>query len=359
MVTTSSGAPDPFARMDEIPDDDRGRSGQVHGLRRELLSVSAEPSVNFIHVLLPHHPYDLTPWGVTSSDTWVPRERPSPGEPDYERYFAELYAMQAMQIAVVDQVIGEMIEHLRAAGAWDTGTLVVTSDHGVLTTPPHFSRVVTEESQDELLRIPLFIRAPGLVPGEVRDDPATTLDVLPSLIDLLDIETDWEMEGHSLLDGSEAGYERLLTSDIDDMLDFVAERQAFLPEGSGWTRMLGTGENGDLVGTRINDYAIGEASELAWTFGGADALADPATTGGVVPVLMLGEVHGPGVDPPDDLVVALDDVISGTLGGWVADGDGWTFSGLLGPEVEGGAREIVAYEVGRDGGTITLHPLVP
>ena len=113
------------------------------------------------------------------------------------------------------------------------------------------------------------------------------------------------------------------------------------------------------MGTRVDDHTVGEPSELAWTFDGAEALADPATTGGVVPVLMLGEVRGPGVDPPDDLVVALDDVISGTLGGWVADGDEWTFSGLLGPEVEGGAREIVAYEVERDGETITLHPLVP
>ncbi len=65
-----------------------------------------------------------------------------------------------------------------------------------------------------------------------------------------------------------------------------------------------------------------------------------------------------GAGTPPDLVVALDGVISGTLGGWVADGDQWRFTGLLGPEVEGGAREVVAYEVERDGDTVTLHPLV-
>jgi hypothetical protein len=225
-------------------------------------------------------------------------------------------------------------------------------------TRPVFARRATPETQEEIFRIPLMIKAPGQTRGEVRDEPATTLDVLPSLIDILGIDTDWDTDGHSLFDGSEPGYERLLTTNLEDGLGFVARQQAFLRPGDGWASVVGIGEQGDLVGSDVADHARGEPSELAWSFDGAEALADPAGAGGVVPVLLGGEVSG-SPDPPPELVVALDGVISGTIGGYLPSGDGaWSFTGLLGPEVEGGADQVVAYEVERGGGTITLHPLV-
>ncbi len=359
VVTTSSGEADPLARMEEVPEHEGGRHGQAYALRRELLEIGPEPAVNFVHALLPHHPYELTTWGVRSSDTWVPNELPSPGDPNHDRFFAELYGQQAMQIAVVDGIVGEMMAHLQATGAWDTGTLIVVSDHGLSTRPTEFTRDLTDENQDEVLRIPLFVRTPGQTSGEIRDDPATTLDVLPSLIDLLDIDTDWVMAGHSLFDGSEPGYDRLLTTDVDDMLDYVEERQAFLRPGQGWARILGIGEHSDLVGTRVADHEVGEPSDFTWSFDGADALAAPDAAGGVVPVLLNGDVHGGERAPSSDLVVALDGVISGTAGGCLPlDGGGWRCTGLLGPEVEGGADEVVAYEVERRGDVVTLHPLV-
>lgn len=357
--TTSSGQPDRMARLDELPESDGGRIGQAGVLRREMLRLGSEPSVNLIHVLLPHHPYDLTPWGVSSTNRWVPATMPDPGEPDHERAFAELYAMQAMQVAAVDQMLGELVAHLRATGAWDTGTFVLVSDHGIDITPPRFSRTVNDENEDGVLRIPLFVRAPGLTPGEVRDEPATTLDVLPSLIDILGIEADWELDGHSLFDGSEPGYERALsTGTFEEGLGYVARQQAHLGPGDGWTSVLAIGENGDLVGTAVADHRVGTPSRLSWRYDQAAELADPAAAGGMAPVQLRGTVAGSD-EPPPDLVVALDGVISGTIGGYLPHDDGWAFTGVLGPEIAGGAAEVTAYEVERRGRKTTLHPLVP
>ena len=354
--TTSSGRPDPMARLDEVPRHDAGRVGQAAALRREIAAIRPIPSITMIHVLLPHHPYQLTPWGLHSTNTWVPAQVPEEGDPRLERVQREVAGLQELQIGAVDQMIGELMDHLDAQGAWDSTTLVVVSDHG-LEVLPRFDRSPNTEARETILRIPLFIKAAGQTTGEVRDDPATTIDVLPSLVDLLDIETDWEMDGHSLFDGSEPGYEREVTTGVDSLLELVRERRRVLPDGDGWDSVAAIGEHGDLVGTAVADHEVGPASELSWSFDGREALADPAAAGGAVPVLMRGTVHGDR-PPAGDLVVALDGVIAGTLGGYVETDDGWAFSGLLGPEVEGGAREVVAYEVERAGGTVTLHPLV-
>lgn len=354
----SSGEPEPGTRTDTLEPSEAGQIGQAAVLRRQVRLIGPDPSVNLIHVLLPHHPYDLTPWGVSSLSTWVPAQMPDEGDPGYERAFADLHGLQAMQLGAVDQMVGETVAHLKAVGAWEDCTFVLVSDHGVDTEAPNFSREITEESQDRVLRVPLFVKAPGQTAGEVRDVPASTIDVLPTLMDVLDIEADWEMDGHSLLDGSEPTVERAVTTDLDEALDALARRPAFVPEGDDWTSVVAIGEQGDLVGTRVDEHEMGRPSTLTWYYDHADALADPAAADDMAPVLLTGRVEG-SEGPPPDLVVALDGVIAGTVGGYVRAGDAWTFTGLLGPEVMGGADEVTAFEVERSGRVVTLRPLVP
>lgn len=55
-MTTPSGEPDPLAKMDEVPAEDGSRLRQAGALQREVQRITAEPSVNFVHVLVPHHP---------------------------------------------------------------------------------------------------------------------------------------------------------------------------------------------------------------------------------------------------------------------------------------------------------------
>jgi len=63
---------------------------------------------------------------------------------------------------------------------------------------------------DELLRVPLVLRAPGLPSGKVVDAPVSLLDVLPTVLDLLGVPTPAELAGSSLvpLARGDAGAER-------------------------------------------------------------------------------------------------------------------------------------------------------
>jgi hypothetical protein len=354
VPTTPTGSPDPMARMNQVPASDGGRLGQAGALLRQVDLISAEPSINMIHVQLPHHPYELTPWGGIDTDTWIPSSVPrTASDPGYEFIFRELRGLQAMQVGAVDGMIGHLIAHLKEAGAWDDATVVVTSDHGVDITPPGFTRKPSADNIDELFRIPLFIKAPGQTTGEVRDDPASTVDVLPSLVDLLGIEADWKFEGHSLFDGSEQKIDRLVTSDVQAAFEAAGRQAAQFPRGDGWDDLAAVGEGEDLVGRAVADYEVGAPSALSLSFDHRDLLVNLSLSG-EVPYSLRGSLIG-GDGPPPELVVALNGTFAGTIGGYRPDGDAWKFSGLMANYFVDGPNHVVAYRVERAGGRVILH----
>lgn len=344
--------------LNEIPKEDRGPASQVDVMLRQARLIDANPSLNVIHVLVPHLPYVLTPWGTVGTNPEGVGNLPEPGEPQYDRGFAELFALQSLQIGAIDRALGEVVAHLKASKAWKDGTFVVVSDHGRVTSRPGNGRTNDDGgAEDEVLRVPLFIKAPGQTKGEVRDDPASTVDVLPSLVDLLGIETDWSFDGHSLYDGSEPTHDRLLKTDLEDLFATAEWEQSYFPHGDGWVGIAGIGPRGDLVGTSVSDHEIGAPSSMSWSLDDREALDDPSETGGKVPVRMTGTIGGAD-GRPDDLVVALDGRIAGTIGARERDGDDWTFSGILGPPgARGEGEEVTAYEVDDTGRRTVLHPL--
>lgn len=364
----TAGERDFYAEGRRIRDDETGGgvAGQAATFRRQIRLIDAEPSVNLIHVLVPHHPYRITPWGearltaprhpdeVARGDAALPPQ----DDPAYDFRFRQVYAMQAMQIGAVDQMLGDMIDHLESTGAWDRSLVVVTSDHGIDTSAPGFKRNEDGSNTDELFRVPMFVKAPGQIEGAVVDAPASTVDVLPSIIDLLGIETDWDLEGHSLFDGSEPTIDRHVRTDVDAAFRLAAAHEAQFPRGEDWVALAAVGEGEDLVGSSVNDHPSGAPSSLGWAPDHAVDLDDVSVAHDNLPYVLEGTVSGSDARPPE-LVVAINGTLAGTIGGYLPAGDDWQFTGHLAPFFQDGRNEIVAYEVDRRGGTITLHPLVP
>jgi hypothetical protein len=341
------------------------QTGQPAVFRRQIELIDSEPSINFIHSVLPHHPYRFTPWGEGRLPaTRLPDEvssgrnkLPATDDPAYDFMFRQLYPLQAMQIGAVDRLLGEMMDHLEAVGVWDQSLVVVMSDHGIDMTAPGFTRSVDETNADEIFRMPLFIKAPGQTEGRIDDAPASTVDVLPSIIDLLDIDTDWELEGHSLFDGSRPKFDRRVQSDVEVAFNLAAAHQAQFPRGEDWISLAAVGEGEDLVGNPVGDYRVGAPSALRWKPSAPEVLEDLSLAEDNVPYILEGQVTGSDARPPE-LVVAVNGTLAGTLGGYLANGDAWRFTGYVGPLFEDGRNEVVAYEVQRADGAVTLHPLV-
>ncbi len=358
-TTADVDEPDPMARWDDIPPDDVGPAGQAGAFARAVARVDDEPTINVIHVALPHNPWVLTPWGAPIT-RWIGEFPGIPGDPDspnMDFVARQRYQLQSMQLGAVDQLVGGMMDRLRRTGAWDGATVVVMSDHGTGMTPPDLGRRFTGRNESDVLRIPLFVKAADQETGEVRDERAHTYDVLPSLIDLLGIEVGWEFDGHSLFDGSRPHHDPLIQQEtVFPLVAGAAEHAEWFPRGDDWTGLVAVGDNADLVGFPARAFAVGEPSPYSLDLDEADTFDDLPTDEGQVPYLLVGTLAGAD-ERPDELVVSVNGTIAGVLGGYEPRESAYRLHGVVGPWFVDGANEVTAYEVERTLSGPVLHPI--
>jgi Sulfatase len=349
-----------FRRGRALSDEERSPRGQAATMAEEVAVITGDPALHLLHINLPHYPWTLSPSGHTT--TYSQANRPEDldrGQPGYDFRIRVEYQLHSMQTGAVDALVDEALDHLMSLPAWDDTLLVVTSDHGVGLTPPDVGRRrVTEANRAEVYRVPLFIKAPGQTAGEIRDDSAQTIDIVPSIVDLLGIEVDddWEFDGHSLYDGSESEIAPLVSTDVDEVLA-IAERRAEQFASDDWIGLAAVGEYGDLVGQAVSDLSIGEPSTYSATLRDETLLEDLPTDEGSMPYLLTGTIAGPSDDTPPELVAAVNGRIAGVVGGYNPSGSGWEFIGYVAEFYVDGANTVELYEVSRNAEATTLHPV--
>jgi len=103
------------------------------------------------------------------------------------------------EVAYTDRELGRLFGYLERTGAWDDGLIVFQSDHGEeLWDHGGFEHGHT--LYDELLRVPLIVSFPPRVePGTVVANHVRTVDVMPTVLDLLGLEPPWSVRGTSLV----------------------------------------------------------------------------------------------------------------------------------------------------------------
>jgi len=348
-----------YSRWQGLGADERSPLGQAGIVRQQIDLMTSEPAVHFVHVALPHRPWVLSRTGISTS--FLPELITDPDVPAYDFENRMEYQLHSMQVGAVDSLIGDLLDRLRGLPTWDDTLLVVTSDHGSNLTPPDLGRMrITDTNREEVYRVPLFIKAPGQQQGVAVDASAQTIDVLPSIVDLLDAEVDWTFDGHSLYDGTEAHTPSLVSTDVQTAVDIAVARRADFPSGDTWIDLAAVGPNGDLVGRHIDDLTVGDPSEYTMSFNQDDLFDALPTESGTMPFALSGTVEGP-AEPPE-LLVAVNGRLAGVIGGYGPDDDGWSFLGFVADLYRSGRNDVRVYEVeraadARSGSAVVLRPV--
>lgn len=225
--------------------------------------VKGSPTLDFLHVLLPHGPWLYFPDGRSSAVA----KANAPGRKG-ELWWDDGLANQAhqrhlLQLAYTDKLLGTFLDRLEATGLWEEALVVVTADHGISFRGGDMRRAPTETNLAELAFTPLFIKFPGEKEGKVVERHVTIADILPTMADGLAIKVPWSIEGRSALgDAEESDTVRVVTVS-KPYGDALAQRDADLARqitlfGSGdWgPAFFGVGPYESLLGEKISGLTI-------------------------------------------------------------------------------------------------------
>lgn len=169
-----------------------------------LDGVGERPWLLVLHLFDPHLAYDAPapylgrftggepPAERRRRPSWI-RERVRQGDFD----LAPLAGAYDEEILFVDGQLERLRRGLEERGLAGRTLVVLTSDHGE-ELGDHGGFEHGHTVYDELLRVPLVLIGPGVEPGRSRE-PASLLDVAPTILEALGREVPRELPGASLL----------------------------------------------------------------------------------------------------------------------------------------------------------------
>jgi arylsulfatase A-like enzyme len=153
------------------------------------IETLSPPSAAYMHLWSPHDPYVASKaFAGIFLDGWAPEPKRSHRLVDPHRHHSARIINENRRqydeyIANLDDEFGRLIDALSAKGVLDSSYLIVTSDHGEM-----FERgMMGHESPllyDPLVRIPLLISAPGQSSRGDVHTPTSSVDILPTVLQL-------------------------------------------------------------------------------------------------------------------------------------------------------------------------------
>ena len=113
-------------------------------------------------------------------------------EKDYN-YLRSLYMGE---VRYTDEFIGEFIRLLKKLKIYDNATIILFSDHGESLGERKY--VGHNQMYQVQLRIPMILKLPGIKPDRLTS-PVESVDIMPTLFDLLQIKPPYAFQGRSIL----------------------------------------------------------------------------------------------------------------------------------------------------------------
>jgi hypothetical protein len=286
--------------------------GREQRLDRWIDSVGARRQTLYVkHALLPHVPWIFLPSGRQhrrkASDPVPGLASPrSFGDPDVTKVNM---LRQLLQIGYVDRQLGRLAERMRRAGIWDRALLVVTADHGYGWQVGVESRRRTNSSNIHMIAtVPLFVKAPRQRRGRTIDSYVRSIDILPTIADILNVSPGYRVDGRSAFSRATRRRRRVRVIERYFRGDFEISaralerrRQAFIrrklrlfgsgpASGDDWRLYRGIGPHRELLGRQVAELATVASRGARARIASADALTKVDLTSELLPVHVAGTI---------------------------------------------------------------------
>jgi arylsulfatase A-like enzyme len=117
--------------------------------------------------------------------------------PQSDAQLAEMTANYYGMISLIDHNVGRILAALEDCGIAEDTLVVYTTDHGDML-GNHGLYLKGPAPYDDLMRVTLIARGPGVVPGRVVDEPVSTLDLAATFYDYAGLSKPADIQSRSL-----------------------------------------------------------------------------------------------------------------------------------------------------------------
>lgn len=290
----------------------------IAGYDELLEEIGAGPAGDatlvYEHLLLPHAPYWLLPSGrrydFAEMDGWLPTEHWE----DEPWLTLQGFQRHLLQVGYTDRMLGRLLDRLERTGLYDRSLVIVVGDHGASFRAAEGRRPVTAGNLADIANVPLFVKLPEQTRGRVDPRLARTVDLLPTVADVLGVDIPWDVDGTSLLSPAPAAREVLVDlrggkvrrASLDELL---RDRQVTLDRkaaafGVGADSLYRIGTNRRLLGRAVAGLRPG-TTDVRVRIDNAAALAQVRRASGYLPVRISGRVISGRIEPGTELAVAV------------------------------------------------------
>jgi hypothetical protein len=268
---------------------------------------------------------------------------------------------------------------MKALGTYDKSLFVVTADHGAGFTGGSPSRGISAANYEQILWTPLFVKRPGQTRAEVSDRQVRSIDVLPTIADVLGVKLPWKVDGTSALRSRrERDTVRVLHWPRVDQLEprpdgylrldaragFAKVLRAAVPKGDGGAALAlyQIGRFGSLVGKRVEQLPSASPAAFTSRLDEPDRWTHVDPRAAEIPVYVSGKVK---TREPVAVVVSVNGVVGGwsetfkeLARGFFGERNRRDFFTVIPPQLlKSGRNQIQVFVVRADGGSVSLSPV--
>jgi hypothetical protein len=336
------------------------------------------------HALFPHGPWLYLPDGRHTRPTVKDPvaglgSPPGFGDRSLTRFNEQRYTLQ---LGFTDRELGKLLDRLWRTKMLDRAMVVVTADHG-------FSwevgvkdrRKVTSSNIDEIGPQPLFIKAPGQHRGAVNRSYVRTVDIVPTMADILGIRVNWRHAGRSAFSRTTRRRRviRIPTRDFSRVIK-IGVRQLERRRAANLRRRIGAYGTGvqsrlvfgdpfagvyravphrELLGRPVSGLPLARRGRIRASVAQAALTRSVNLRSGLLPTHVAGRVTGKRRGARRDVAVAVNGVVQ-SVGHtfYLAGSRSETFSVMVPePALHQGRNVVRVYELTGRGLALKLRPL--
>ena len=336
---------------------ERRRNDRMSEYDRFLSTITSEPGgrLYFLHTLTPHMPFEYAPSGrryaapdyqgrreggaglFLESDPWLP---------------LLLQQRHLLQLGFADRFLGTLLDRLQEQGIYDESLIVVTADHGASFRHGQRRRSRTDGNLADILLVPLIVKLPLQITGDVSDRVVETVDILPTIADVVSATVPYDVDGRSLLDDFrierphrkfiQRSAERVRIETYARQLDDPGLEQKLLHFESG---LYGLGPHALLVGRSVSTLEVPVDPAAIATLENATAFENVDVESETLPLYVRGTITGPPTERVS-LGIGVNGVIAATTVSYLEQGE-WVFASMIPEEaLVAGANDVQVFVLG-------------